>query len=158
MEVVIAAVGRPRTSGVREAIRDYEARAARYFRLRVEEVPAADLPETRAERAREREGKALLERLPEGVDVVALTRSGKGMSSRGLAAYLGELTTYGRPGVAFLVGGAFGLSDEVLERARYRLSLSPMTLPHEMARLVLAEQIYRAGTLLRGEPYHKGSG
>lgn len=153
---MIGAVAPPRTAGLREAIAAYEARAARYFRLRVEEVPSADLPESRAGEARRREGTALLGRVPEGVDLVALTRAGKGMSSEGLAAYLGDLATYGRPGAAFLVGGAFGLAEDVLERARYRLSLSPMTLPHEMARLVLAEQIYRAGTILRGEPYHKG--
>ncbi len=157
MEIVIAVVGRPRAGALRDAIREYEARAARYFRLRVEEVAPADLPEARAEEAREREGEALLARIPDGADVVALTRSGKGMTSGGLAAYLGDLATYGRPGAAFLIGGASGLGAGVLERARYRLSLSPMTLPHEMARLVLAEQIYRAGTILRGEPYHKGS-
>ena len=60
------------------------------------------------------------------------------------------------PGVAFAIGGAFGLGEPVLARARVRLSLSDMTLPHEMARLFLAEQLYRAGTILRGEPYHKG--
>lgn len=152
---MIAAVGRPRTPGVREAIAEYEARAGRYFRLRIEEVSAADLPEERAEEAIAREGSELLARLPEQLERVALTRSGRGMSSRGLAGYLERLSTYGRPGVAFLIGGAFGLADEVLDRSRHRLALSPMTLPHEIARLVLAEQIYRAGTLLRGEPYHK---
>ena len=60
------------------------------------------------------------------------------------------------PGVAFVIGGAFGLGEAVLDRSRTRLSLSDMTLPHEMARLFLAEQLYRAGTILRGEPYHKG--
>lgn len=156
MELVIAAVGRPRTRGLREAIREYEGRAARYFRLRVEEVPAADVPERRAAEAREREARALLGHIPEGSEVMALARSGKGMTSSALAAWLGDLATYGRPGATFLVGGAFGLGEAALERARYRLSLSPMTLPHELARLVLAEQLYRAGTILRGEPYHKG--
>ena len=60
------------------------------------------------------------------------------------------------PGIGFIIGGAFGLGEAVLSRARHHLSLSDMTLPHEMARLVLAEQLYRAGTILRGEPYHKG--
>lgn len=156
MEVVIAAVGRPRSPGIREAIADYEARAARYFRLRIEEVPPARVPDGRAERARAREARALLSRIPEGLDRIALTRSGSGMSSPGLAAYLEELATYGRPGAAFLIGGAFGLGEEALAASRRRLALSSMTLPHELARLVLAEQLYRAGTILRGEPYHKG--
>lgn len=155
MEIVIAAVGRPRSDGLREAVRDYESRAGRYFRLRVEEVPPAALPEAQADRARRVEGEALLARVPGEAELVALSREGKGLSSKGLAAYLGKLATYGRPGVAFVIGGAFGLDRPVLERARRRLSLSPMTLPHELARLVLAEQLYRAGTILRGEPYHK---
>lgn len=156
MEIVIAAVGRPRTPGIREAIADYEARAARYFRLRIEEIPAARVPEGHAERARAWEASELLSRIPKGLERIALTRSGKGMSSPGLAAYLEELGTYGRPGAAFLIGGAFGLGEEALAASRHRLALSPMTLPHELARLVLAEQLYRAGTILRGEAYHKG--
>lgn len=157
MEVVIGAVGRPRTPGLKEAIREYERRAARYFRLRVVEVPAADLPDEEAHRARALEGRALLDRIPGELDLFALTHRGKGLSSRKLAAYLQELGTYALPGVAFLLGGAHGLAPQVLERARFRLSLSPMTLPHELARLLLTEQMYRAGTLIRGEPYHKGA-
>jgi 23S rRNA (pseudouridine1915-N3)-methyltransferase len=74
-----------------------------------------------------------------------------------LASFLGAEALRASPGVAFVLGGAFGLSDQVLERAQRRLSLSDLTLPHELARLVLTEQLYRAGTLLRGEPYHKGA-
>jgi 23S rRNA (pseudouridine1915-N3)-methyltransferase len=102
------------------------------------------------------EGTELLRRIPEGLEVLALTRTGQGLTSRGLAEVLGEMATYGMPGAAFLVGGAYGLSSEVLARADRRFSLSRMTLPHELARLILVEQLYRAGTILRGEPYHKG--
>lgn len=102
------------------------------------------------------EGERLLSRVPPGVEVAALTRDGTPLSSRGLADWLQELAVGGHPGVAFLIGGAYGLHGDVLSRARRRVSLSAMTLPHEFARLVLAEQIYRAGTIARGEPYHKG--
>jgi 23S rRNA (pseudouridine1915-N3)-methyltransferase len=78
------------------------------------------------------------------------------MSSRRLAVYLEELGTYGREGVAFLIGGAEGLAARVLEVARYRLAVSPMTLSHDLTRVVLLEQLYRAGTIIRGEPYHRG--
>lgn len=156
MEILIASVGVPRSPGLAEAIREYERRATRYFRLRTVEVSPASVPDRYAERAREEEGDALLEVLPAGLELVALARSGRPMSSRGLARYLGELATYSMPGAAFLLGGAHGLPPRVLERARYRLSLSAMTFSHELARLVLAEQLYRAGTILRGEPYHKG--
>ena len=77
------------------------------------------------------------------------------MRSRELAGYLEGHAVHSSPGVAFVIGGAFGLGVPVMERARRKLSLSSFTLPHEMARLVLAEQLYRAGTLVRGEPYHK---
>jgi 23S rRNA (pseudouridine1915-N3)-methyltransferase len=78
------------------------------------------------------------------------------MSSRALARYLEGLAVRSSPGVAFLIGGAHGLDASVLERARRELSLSTLTLPHEMARLFMVEQLYRAGTIIRGEPYHKG--
>lgn len=154
MKVALAAVGTPGTAGVARAIREYEERARRYFRLEVIEVASVSAPSPRA--VRRREGEALVRRVAEELEVFALTREGKGLTSRGLARYLGRLSTYGRPGAAFLLGGAHGLSASVRERADHRLSLSPMTLPHELARLVLTEQIYRAGTILRDEPYHKG--
>lgn len=152
MRVLVAAVGEPGGS-VGEAIRGYEERVGRYFDFETVEVdPAAggEPPEVRR-----REGERLLERVPADLEWFALTRRGKTLTSRRLARYLQEMATYGKEGAAFLVGGAYGLSDTVLGRARYRLSLSPMTLPHAMARLVLTEQLYRAGTIARGEPYHK---
>lgn len=154
MQVTVAAVGRPRTEGVARAVEVYEERARRYFRLRVVEVDPGSA--SSPERAKRQEGEALVRRVPDDVDVFALDREGKGLTSEGLARYLDRLSTYGRPGAAFVLGGAHGLAPVVRERADHRLSLSPMTLPHELARLVLAEQIYRAGTILRGEPYHKG--
>lgn len=151
MKVLVLTVGKPGAL-LAPAIREYEARAARYFSLEVIEVAAgrgADGPDVEARR--------ILARVPEGFDVVALTRKGKRMSSKGLARYLSALGLYGRPGVAFLVGGPHGLSEPALAGAEHRLSLSAMSLPRDVARLLLAEQIYRAGTLMRGEPYHKGS-
>lgn len=153
MRLVVAAVGRSSRTPLAAAVAEYEERAGRYFDLEVIRVPPAGPgPE---DRVREEEARALVSRVPDDLEWLALTRRGKGMSSRGLARYLGELQTYGRAGAVFLIGGAHGLGEEVLGRARYRLSLSPMTLPHEIARLILAEQLYRAGTIIRGEPYHK---
>lgn len=155
MKVLVAAVGAP-SGPLGRAIDRYEERARRYFDLEVVEVKRGGGGGRSPERAMAREGRALLERVPRELEVFALTRAGKTTRSRSLARYLERLGTYGRPGAAFVLGGAHGLSGEVLERARYRLSLSPMTLSHEVARLVLAEQIYRAGTIIRGQPYHKG--
>ncbi|MDZ7779732.1 MAG: 23S rRNA (pseudouridine(1915)-N(3))-methyltransferase RlmH [Gemmatimonadota bacterium] len=156
MNVRIVLVGRVR-GVLASPVREFEARAGRYWKLDVVEVDEG-VKGGRADpdRVRETEGERILARLPEGADVVALTREGKGMTSSGLSRYLRRLALDARPGVAFVIGGAFGLSPAVLSRASRRLSLSPMTLPHDMARLLLAEQLYRAGTIARGEPYHKG--
>jgi 23S rRNA (pseudouridine1915-N3)-methyltransferase len=153
LRIVVAAVGEP-DGAVATAIRAYEERAGRYFDYEAVVVDVASRAAEPAE-VRRREGERLLGRVPSDLEWFALTRRGQGLTSRRLARYLQELATYGKEGAAFLVGGAHGLSDEVLGRSRYRLSLSPMTLPHDMARLVLTEQIYRAGTIARGEPYHK---
>ena len=147
-----------KTKGVlAEAVHDYEGRARRYWKLSVTEVPAGGPgASAQAARVREAEAERILERISDGLEVIALTRVGDTMGSRELASYLAELGTRSAPGVCFVVGGAYGLDDRVLRRARRKLSLSDLTLPHEMARLVLAEQLYRAGTIVRGEPYHKG--
>jgi 23S rRNA (pseudouridine1915-N3)-methyltransferase len=141
-----------------DAIAEYERRAGRYWTLDVvelrEEKGRKGLP---VERLRAAESARLAERVPQGAEIVALTRAGEPWSSTRLARYLEALALDGRAGAAFLVGGAFGLGSEVLARAQHRLSLSALTLPHELARLLLAEQLYRAGTIVRGEPYHKGA-
>lgn len=154
--ILVLSVGRKRGSAVLEATEAYEARLRRYLRFEAVVVDPARLPDARADAARAREGAALERRLPDDLEVVALTREGELWSTRQLADYVDALRTYGRPGAAFVIGGAHGLSPGLLARARKRLALSAMTLPHEVARLVLTEQLYRAATLLRGEPYHKG--
>lgn len=158
MKVRVVAVGRVR--GVLEpAVAEYEKRAGRYWRLEREEVPAGapGRKAAAADRVREAEGERILGRIPPGWEVAALTRGGKPWDSLALAGWLEELGVRAAPGVAFVIGGAFGLHETVLARAGRRIALSGLTLPHEMARLVLAEQLYRAGTILRGEPYHKGA-
>lgn len=156
MRIVVIAVGRSRGT-LTDAIADYEERAARYWKLEVAEVAEGvkgGNPDP--ERVKEAEGERILARVPDGLDLVALTREGKGMRSTTLSRYLQQRAVSAHPGVAFVIGGAFGLAPAVLDRADRRLSLSPMTFPHDMARLFLAEQLYRAGTIARGEPYHKG--
>lgn len=157
MKLVVVAVGKVR-GALADAVDTYEARAKRYWKLDVIEVDAGAAGSDPApERVMEAEAERIQARLPEGGSVFALTREGKGMGSRTLARALEEHALRASPGVAFVIGGAYGLAPAVLSRADRRLSLSAMTLPHEMARLVLAEQLYRAGTILRGEPYHKGA-
>ena len=152
----MASVGRNRATALRRATEEYEDRLRRYIRFEAVVVAPARLPDARAPEAREREAAALERRLPDELEFIALTREGERWTTRALADYLDDMRTYGRPGAAFAIGGAHGLAPRLLDRARARLALSAMTLPHEVARLVLTEQLYRAATILRGEPYHKG--
>jgi 23S rRNA (pseudouridine1915-N3)-methyltransferase len=154
VRVVIAAVGKPRDRHLAAAIDEYETRAARYWPLDVVEVREASGRGVSPEEAKSREGTRLLERVPAGALVVACDERGDRLTS----AEFAELVRGARDraqSLAFVVGGAFGLPEEVRSRAARRIQLAPFTLPHELARLVLAEQLYRAGTIVRGEPYHK---
>ena len=154
MRFVIGVVGRPKHAALAAAVEDYESRAARYWPLEAVEVREETARGIAADVVREREGERLLARVPVGAQIVACDVGGDEMSSERFARWMQDARERGRD-VAILIGGAFGLSDSVRSRAASRLSLAPWTLPHELARLVLAEQLYRAGTLVRGEPYHK---
>jgi len=158
MKVRILCVGGAR-GPLQAAIGEYEGRAGRYWRFEVTEVAGGVGKGRKAEpeQVRQAEEERLLARLPrKGGALVALTREGKALGSRELADFLAERAVRSTDEVTFLIGGAFGLGRRILERSSLRMALSPMTLPHEVARLVLAEQLYRAGTILRNEPYHKG--
>jgi 23S rRNA (pseudouridine1915-N3)-methyltransferase len=156
LRILVVVVGKTR-GPLAGAVEHYEGRARRYWRLEVIEVGSgAPGGDARPEAVREAEAQRLLARIPDALEVVALTRRGREMGSRELAGYLEEHAIRSSEGVAFAIGGAFGLGNALLARAGRTLSLSSMTLPHEMARLFLAEQLYRAGTIIRGEPYHKG--
>ena len=155
MKLWVLAVGKP-GSLLAEAIAEYEARAQRYWSLESievkEERAGKGVPTSSVIAA---ESDRLRERMPRGVTVVALTRTGDATSSERLARDIAGLASSGATGMAFLIGGAHGLSDQLLRNADRRLRLSTMTLPHDFARLILLEQLYRVGTIVRGEPYHK---
>jgi 23S rRNA (pseudouridine1915-N3)-methyltransferase len=156
MRVVVVAVGGP-SRLLAPPIREFESRAERYWKLETDEVSAERASKNRPiDDIKRAEGERIRAAIADGLETVALTRSGRRWSSRDLARYLGQLAVTGSAGAAFLIGGAYGLHDQLLGEARHRVSLSGMTMPHELARLVLAEQLYRAGTIVRGEPYHKG--
>jgi len=153
--VIIAAVGHPKDRALAAAILDYETRAARYWPIEIVEVKGerGDNAATSAN-VRAREGERITRKIEGIITKVACDASGKSMSSEQFAAWLQGEREAARD-VAFMIGGAFGLDDGLRDNASMRLSLAPWTLPHELARLVLAEQLYRAGTIVRGEPYHK---
>jgi 23S rRNA (pseudouridine1915-N3)-methyltransferase len=157
MRLRLLAVGRVRDQTLRRACEGYDERIRRYLRFVVEEARDAGRPDAAADAAREVEAQALAKALGTTEIVVALTRVGEPMTSDGLAERLRRWQVEARD-VTFVIGGAHGLADGLLERSDVRVSLSTLTLPHELARLVLLEQLYRACTILRGEPYHKGGG
>ena len=154
MRISLLVIGRPRDAGLADAIREYETRAARYWPLDVVEVKEESGRGLTPALVMDREAERLAERLPADARLVACDPGGESMDSAHFAGWLQDQREQARS-VAFVIGGAHGLGESVRGRAAKRLSLAPWTLPHEVARLVLSEQLYRAGTIVRGEPYHK---
>jgi 23S rRNA (pseudouridine1915-N3)-methyltransferase len=152
--MIVAVVGKPRDAALAAAIRDYEARAARYWPLEFKEVREESGRSLAPEQVRAREGERLAAALPDSTYVVACERGGVTMTSEEFAQWLQRRREQAKD-VAFVIGGAHGLGEATQRVASARLALAPWTLPHEIARLVLAEQLYRAGTIVRREPYHK---
>ena len=153
MTVLVLAVGRLRAA-YREVCDDYLRRLGRYARVEEAEVREASRAPT-ADAQREEEAERLRARIPGGSTVVALAREGSPWTSEELARRMDGWRVAARP-LAFVLGGSHGLSPGFLVSASLRWSLGPPTLPHELARVVVVEQLYRAFTILRGEPYHKG--
>ncbi|MEK8128979.1 23S rRNA (pseudouridine(1915)-N(3))-methyltransferase RlmH [Paenibacillus filicis] len=159
MNIQIVSVGKLKESYLVQGIAEYTKRLGPYAKLQLVEVPDERAPESMsaAEEAqvKQREGERILGHVRSDAFVVALAIDGRQLSSEDLARQLQDLATYGRSHVAFVIGGSLGLAPEVLSRADLKLSFGRMTLPHQLMRLVLVEQVYRAFKIMRGEPYHK---
>jgi 23S rRNA (pseudouridine1915-N3)-methyltransferase len=160
MIIRLIAVGKLKDKHWQEGVADYARRLGAYATLEVAEVSESRLAEgaspAEGQKVLAREGEALLSRLKgrEG-RVVALDRMGKAFDSLELADWLKRQIIDGQKETAFVIGGTLGLAPDVLERADLIISLSRLTFPHQMARLILLEQIYRAFRIMRGEPYHR---
>ncbi|MCR8642971.1 23S rRNA (pseudouridine(1915)-N(3))-methyltransferase RlmH [Paenibacillus sp. N1-5-1-14] len=159
MNIQVITVGKLKEKYLVSGIAEYAKRLGAYAKVQFVEVPDEKAPENMSdaegEAVKQREGTRILSSIRDGVYVVALAIDGEMWTSEQLAARVDELATYGRSQVAFVIGGSLGLSQEVLRRADMRLSFGRMTLPHQLMKLVLVEQIYRAFRINRGEPYHK---
>lgn len=154
MKLRIIAVGQKPPEWVAEGFADYVRRLPREFGLKLVEIPVGSRKQLPVERARRHEGERILEQLAPRDWVVALDVAGLPMTTEQFAAQLGEWQQQGRD-VAFLIGGPDGLDPACLARADERLSLSALTFPHGLVRVMLAEQLYRAWTLRSGHPYHR---
>ena len=157
--VTILCVGKLKEKFYIDAAAEYVKRLQRYCKLDVIELPEYRLPEepspAEIQKALQAEGAAIRERLPKGGAVVALCVEGRACSSEELSRRLQELAVAGKTQVTFLIGGSVGLAEEVKRQADWKLSMSPMTFPHHLARVMLLEQIYRAFQIQQGTRYHK---
>ncbi len=156
MRVCVVCVGKLKERFWREACAEYAKRLGAYVRLELVEVADRDPSKCGgAAAAREAEAADILKACRAGSHVVALCIGGCERSSEGLANHLDQLALSGTSDFTFVIGGSTGLAPSVLERANEQLSFGPITLPHNLARVVLLEQIYRAQKISHGEPYHK---
>jgi 23S rRNA (pseudouridine1915-N3)-methyltransferase len=159
VNIEILAVGKLKEKYFKQGIAEYLKRLSPYAKVSIIEVADEKAPErlsaAEVEQVKEAEGARLLKKVPEHAYVIALAIPGEQMDSEDFAAKIRELATYGHSHLVFLIGGSNGLSTEVLRRADFQLSFSRFTFPHQLMRLILVEQIYRAFKIIRGEPYHK---
>lgn len=156
MKIGVIAVGKLKEKFWQDACGEYLKRLKGYAKVRVDEVPDRDPARCGGEEAaRKQEGKDILEALPERSHVVLLDIEGKQLSSEGIAARMDALSLMGVSEITFVIGGSCGVSRGVYDESDETLSFGKITLPHNLARVVLLEQIYRAFKISRGEPYHK---
>lgn len=159
MKITILAVGKLKEKYWKQAIAEYEKRLGAYSKIEMIEVPDEKAPETMSdkeiEQVKEKEGQRLLAKIKPQATVITLEIQGRMLSSEGLAKELQQRMTQGQSDFVFVIGGSNGLHQDVLNRSNYALSFSKMTFPHQMMRVVLIEQVYRAFKIMRGEAYHK---
>lgn len=159
LKVTVICVGKLKEKFYTQAAEEYQKRLKGYCRLEVTELPEGKLPPAptlgQIEAALDRQGDAILDKLPKSGKVVAMCVEGAALSSEEMSQTLGGWMLGGASEVAFLVGGSHGLSPRVKRRADLRLSMSRMTFPHHLARVMLLEQLYRAFTIQEGTGYHK---
>ena len=159
MRISIACVGKINEKFWRDAISEYEKRLGKYCRLDFLEVADEKTPdgagEALEEQIKEKEARRLLEKIREDAFVCSLEIEGKRLTSEGFAGWMEGLAVKGTSHIVFVIGGSLGLHESVRRRADMALSFSDMTFPHQLMRVILAEQVYRAFRIIQGAPYHK---
>jgi len=159
MNITIITVGKLKERYFKEAVEEYSTRLSKYCKLEIAEVPDEKAPENLSPAEEliviQKEGQGILKYVKDDTYMIALAIQGKELSSEGLADFINNLGIKGRSNIAFVIGGSLGLCNEVLKRADFKLSFSPMTFPHQLMRVILLEQIYRGFRIIKGEPYHK---
>lgn len=159
MKITLITVGKIKEKYLRDAIAEYTKRLSKYCKLESIEVADEKTPdqasETVEENIRTKEGERILKYIRDDMYVITLEIAGKMLSSEEFARKIEKLGIQGKSSIAFVIGGSIGLGKEVLKRSDFALSFSKMTFPHQLMRVVLLEQVYRAYRIINGEPYHK---
>lgn len=159
MNITIVCVGKIKESFYRDAIAEYAKRLSKYCKFRIEEVADEECKENASaaeeEAVKTKEGERILKKISASAFVYVLAIQGKKLDSVGFSEELSKLFVGGKSDICFVIGGSIGLSDEVMQRADKKLSFSDMTFPHQLMRVILSEQIYRAFRIMNHEPYHK---
>jgi len=157
-DIFVIAVGKIKEKFIKDALSEYEKRLLRFCNFKFIELPDRPIPENASEKEElavtEREGEEIISKIPKGSFVISLCVEGKSLSSEEFAGTLSDIFMT-HSSVAFLIGGSLGLSEEAKKKSLLRLSMSKMTFPHNLARLILTEQIYRAFKIMGNETYHK---
>jgi 23S rRNA (pseudouridine1915-N3)-methyltransferase len=155
MKISFWSIGKANETYIKEGVDEFTKRISRYFPVEWNIIPvpknAATLSSTDLKK---REGEIILQLLKQDDFLVALDENGKQLTSEELSSFIQQRATESTKHIVFLIGGAFGLDNTVLQRAAVKWSLSKLTFPHQLVRLILAEQVYRACTILRNEKYH----
>ena len=157
MKIVLIVIGKTAASYLREGIADYEKRLKYYITFEYRELPdVKNVQNLSEEQLKEKEGSLLLKQLGASDELILLDEHGKQFSSKKWAVYLEHKMLHNTKTLVFAIGGAYGFSNAVYKKASDKLSLSSMTFSHQMVRMIFLEQLYRAYTIIKGEPYHHG--
>jgi len=159
VNITIVSVGKLKEKYLKMGIDEYVKRLGGYAKMDLIEVPDEKAPEQLSDAemdiVKKKEGERILAKISADAYVIALAINGKMKTSEQMAADLESLMTYGKSKIAFIIGGSLGLHEDVLKRADEQQSFGKMTLPHQLMKLVLVEQVYRSFRIMKGEPYHK---
>ncbi|SFP89541.1 23S rRNA (pseudouridine(1915)-N(3))-methyltransferase RlmH [Salibacterium halotolerans] len=159
MQIQIVSVGKIKEKYLKQGIEEFEKRLGPYCKLTMDEVNDEQAPEQMSEKEKqqvtEKEGERILHKIKPGRNVIVLDIGGHEWSSEKLAEKMEKWSLHGHSQLTFVIGGSNGVSEAVLQRADHKLSFSNMTFPHQLMKLLLLEQIYRAFKIQKGEPYHK---
>lgn len=159
MNITLITVGKIKEKFLRDAIDEYSKRLSKYCKLEVIEVSDEKTPDNASEKEelqiKEKEGAQILSKIKDNAYVIAMDLKGKTLSSEEFSSFIDNCGIQGNSNLVFIIGGSLGLSQDVLNRANYKLCFSKMTFPHQLFRVMLLEQIYRGFRIMKGEPYHK---